>query len=278
MVVRGQGPWNSSTGPRPLLIAGLLAVLFHLSRPAWDYSSAQAPWSAWPTQLVRELRKTPALASKGTARTDDLGLVTLRWTVDRRRMTHIGLLGRWVHLPAKEWAPLVILAASCASFAAFSFKPAVAYRVFYPPPTGWSRPVSFVLAPFAQSSVIGLLIGINFVVSLGPEVEKIVGSSASSLCLYWAAGMVAYLVGCRVLGDRRCAHSSPRIGSILGWTAAVAVRRPHSPVTVYGVQMSMVASLAVQYAILVFGDGAPTAGLAMGGAAAVALGAAVGKR
>lgn len=198
----------------------------------------------------------------------------MRWSKGRGYPTHVGLLGQWIRLPTKDVSVGIVILTSLASFATYQLKPASAYRFFSPPHAGFSRPQSFVLAPFSQHSLMGLIFTIISALSCGPELERRPGSATSALTLYVLCGALAHLVGTRLFDDRGASSCSSN-GARLGWLAATAARRPGLRFNVYGVDMPAWAAVVLNAAIAA-GDGAGGIGTVAGLAGAVACGAAVG--
>lgn len=169
----------------------------------------------------------------------------------------------------------VVVVASCASYAAFSFSPAAAYRYFSPPHAGFSRPASFLLAPFAQSNLMGLIFTLISALSCGPELERKPGSPAAALSLYVCGGLCANFIGARLFDDRSAASCSSS-GAQLCWLSAVAARNPSMLFNVYGFPVKAWVAVCLN-AVLAVGEGAGW-GKIFGLASSLALGASVGHK
>lgn len=263
---------------RHLWLIGAAVALLHHTRPRVATLGVGASVADWPRHLASHLARRPRLDWRGSRErnVDDLLVATVRWSKKRKHPTHVGLLGAWIRLPTQDLSVGVVVLTSIASFAAFRLSPASAYRFFCPPHAGFSRPASFVLAPFAQQSLMGLVFSVIAALSCGPELERRPGSATSAITLYVLSGVLAHYVGTRLLDDRG-ASSCASNGARLGWLAAAAARRPSMRFNVYGVEMPAWAAVLLNGA-LAAGEGGGSTGTVLGLASAVACGAAVGYR
>ncbi|KAG8461366.1 hypothetical protein KFE25_010553 [Diacronema lutheri] len=254
------------------------ALVLHHTRPHVATLGLRASIANWPAQFASHLARPPRLEWRGSPdrNVDDLVLCTVRFSKRRAHPTHVGVLGAWIRLPMKDLSIAVILVTSTASFAAYQFRPTTAFKFFTPPHAGFARPASFVLAPFAQHSLMGLIFCVIAALSCGPELERRPGSAASALSLFVLCGMLAHAVGTRLFDDRGAASCSSN-GARLGWLAALAARRPGMKLSMYGVEMNAWLAVALN-AALAAGEGGGGGGTVAGLASAVALGAAAGHR
>lgn len=250
--------------------------IMHQTRPGAETLSTKHTFSDWPRRLKDHLQQpvrpldSRADALRGVS---DAFFLTVRWHSKRPEVTHIGLLATWVRWPRAELSAIVFVVTSSLSFLAFSTAPGLAFRFFIPPHTGYARLPSFLLAPFAQTTLMGLVVSVLTFLSCSSVVQRAPATVAGALSLFVGSGVLAHWVATRIFDDRGAARVSSTAAR-LSWVAATAVREPALIFNVYGVQLAAPWACLLQAVLAVAENGGPSAGVVIAHVFALGLGAA----
>ena len=252
-----------------LVVAAAILLTSMLTRPpaasfaaevARRKARAPAPKSAWTKQLA-PLRSAWAVGDMGAA----WGVVRSRsrirtrdwedpdaWAIDavflsygcyrgRRTTCFVGTAGRWYRQPtwtaaADLWS---LMAVHAISFACYHYSPTTYFRYFEP---STRRPHSIPLAAFATSSVFSMLWLGSTLLSLGPDLQRLLGRRRFAR-LYLGAGLAST---CFSLAFR---HSATGAGGAIATIAYHALAAPHARHDIMGVPMGARTALAVHVGI-----------------------------